>query len=205
MNASRLFPALLLGAALLVGGCKKNDAAFEMLQVPATPAPLAKHWPLPDFSLTERSGQPLRLADLAGKVWVADFFYTTCPGPCPMLSSRLSDVQKALGEEPGTRLVSISVDPEKDTPEVLKIYAEKFKASERWFFCTGPKDAIYSLARDGFKLPIADAPAEGGMIAHSTRLILVDQTGHVRGFYEGGTESSVGDLVRDIRRLLEEK
>lgn len=205
MSASRLFPALLLGAALLVGGCKKNDAAFEMLQVPSMPASLAKHWPLPDFSLTERSGQPLRLADLAGKVWVADFFYTTCPGPCPMLSSRLSDVQKALGEEPGARLVSISVDPEKDTPEVLKIYAEKFKASERWFFCTGPKDAIYSLARDGFKLPIADAPAEGGMIAHSTRLILVDQTGHVRGFYEGGTEASVGELVRDIRRLLEEK
>ena len=205
MSASRLFPTLLLGAALLVGGCKKNDAAFEMLQVPATPAPLAKHWPLPDFALTERSGQPLRLADPAGKVWVADFFYTTCPGPCSMLSSRLSDVQKALGEEPGARLVSISVDPEKDTPEVLKIYAEKFKASERWFFCTGPKDAIYSLARDGFKLPIADAPAEGGMIAHSTRLILVDQTGHVRGFYEGGTESSVGALVRDIRRLLEEK
>jgi protein SCO1/2 len=205
MSASRLFPALLLGAVLLIGGCKKNDAAFEMLQVPGTPAPLARHWPLPDFSLTERSGQPLRLADLAGKVWVADFFYTTCPGPCPMLSSRLSDVQKALGEEPGARLVSISVDPEKDTPDVLKIYAERFKASERWFFCTGPKDAIYSLARDGFKLPIADAPAEGGMIAHSTRLVLVDQTGHVRGFYEGGTESSVGELVRDIRRLLEEK
>jgi len=205
VSASRLIPALLLGAALLVGGCKKNDDAFEMLQVPATPAPLAKHWALPEFALTERSGQPLRLADLAGKVWVADFFYTTCPGPCPMLSSRLSDVQKALGEEPGARLVSISVDPDKDTPEVLKIYAEKFKASERWFFCTGPKDAIYSLARDGFKLPIADAPAEGGMISHTTRLILVDQTGHVRGFYEGGTESSVGELVRDIRRLLEEK
>ena len=122
-----------------------------------------------------------------------------------MLSSRLSEVQKALGEEPGARLVSISVDPEKDTPAVLEIYAEKFQASERWFFCTGPKDAIYSLARDGFKLPIADAPAEGGMIAHSTRLILVDQTGHVRGFYEGGTESSVGEVARDIRRLLEEK
>ena len=205
MSASRLFPALLLSGALLIGGCKKNDNAFEMLQVPTTPAPLAKHWSLPDFALTERSGQPLRLADLVGKVWVADFFYTTCPGPCPMLSSRLSEVQKALGEEPGARLVSISVDPEKDTPAVLKIYAEKFQASERWFFCTGPKDAIYSLARNGFKLPIADAPAEGGMIAHSTRLILVDRTGHVRGFYEGGTESSVGEVVRDIRRLLEEK
>jgi protein SCO1/2 len=197
--------AALLGAALLLTACKKNDAAFEMIQPPPTPVALAKHWKLPDFALTERSGQTLRLADLAGKVWVADFFYTTCPGPCPMLSSRLSDVQKALGDEPGVRLVSISVDPEKDTPDVLKIYAERFKASERWFFLTGQKDAIYSLARDGFKLPIAEAPAEGGLITHTTRLILVDKAGVVRGFYEGASEAGVQELTRDIRHLLDEK
>lgn len=176
-----------------------------MLRPPSENAALPKLWTLPDFALTERSGQPLRLADLAGKVWVVDFFYTTCPGPCPMLSSRLSDVQKALGAEPRVRLVSISVDPEKDTPDVLKGYAERFKAGEHWLFCTGDKGAIYTLARTGFKLPIADVPAEGGMITHTTRLILVDQAGAVRGTYEGGTESSVGELVRDIRRLFEEK
>jgi protein SCO1/2 len=121
-----------------------------------------------------------------------------------MLSSRLSDVQKALGAEPAVRLVSISVDPEKDTPDVLKKYAEAFKANERWLFLTGQKDAIYSLAREGFKLPIADAPAEGGLIIHTTRLILVDKEGVVRGFYEGGNESGVVDLIRDMRRLLEE-
>lgn len=202
---ARYYLAAVLGAAVLLTGCEKHDAAFEMIQPLPAPVALAKHWALPDFSLTERSGQPLRLADLAGKVWVADFFYTTCPGPCPMLSSRLSDVQKALGEEPGVRLVSISVDPEKDTPEVLKIYAEKFKASERWYFLTGQKEAIYSLARDGFKLPLAEAPTEGGLITHTTRLILVDQTGVVRGFYEGANEAGVKDLVRDIRQLLKEK
>ena len=196
--------AALLGIALLLGACRKEEAAFEMLPAP-TPAALPKHWTLPDFALTERTGQTVRLADLAGKVWVADFFYTTCPGPCPMLSSRLSDVQRALGDEPGVRLVSISVDPVKDTPEMLKVYAGRFKAGEHWFFLTGEKSAIYSLARDGFKLPIADAPTEGGMIIHSTRLILVDKTGTVRGFYETGAETGVQDLVRDIHRLLEEK
>ena len=75
-----------------------------------------------------------------------------------MMSSRLSEVQKALGSEAGVRLVSISVDPEKDTPDVLKMYAERFKAGEHWYFLTGQKDAIYTLARDAFKLPLADAP-----------------------------------------------
>jgi protein SCO1/2 len=203
--SARSLHAAVLGVTLLLTACgKRNDDAFEMLQPPAASAVLAKHWKLPEFALTERSGETLHLADLSGKVWVADFFYTTCPGPCPMLSSRLSDVQKALGNEPGVRLVSISVDPEKDTPDVLKKYAEAFKANERWLFLTGQKDAIYSLAREGFKLPLADAPSEGGAIIHTTRLILVDKAGVVRGFYEGGNETGVVDLIRDMRRLLEE-
>ena len=147
----------------------------------------------------------MRLADFAGKVWVADFFYTTCPGPCPMLSSRLSGVQKSLGNDPGVRLVSISVDPDKDTPEVLKTYAERFKAGEHWLFLTGQRDAIYSLAREQFKLPIAEAPAARRSSSHSTRLMLVDKTGAVRGFYEGADDAGVENLVRDIKRLLEEK
>ena len=200
---------LQLGVVLICGvslpGCRKDNAAIEIMQPPAAPSVLPKHWALPNFALTERSGQTIRLADLAGKVWVADFFYTTCPGPCPMLTSRFSDVQKALGAEPDVRLVSISVDPEKDTTEVLKTYAERFKAGEHWLFLTGKKDDIYSLARDGFKLPVADAATEGAPITHTTRLILLDKTGTVRGFYEGATESGVQEVVRDVRRLLEEK
>jgi len=202
--ARPLLSVVLLGAALSLGGCKKRDA-FEMLQPPAAPAVLPKYWTLPDFALSERSGQTIRLADLAGKVWVADFFYTTCPGPCPMLTSRFSEVQKALGSESDVRLVSISVDPEKDTTEVLKTYAARFKAGEHWLFLTGKKDDIYSLARDGFKLPLAEATAEGAPITHTTRLILVDKTGTVRGFYEGATESGGQEVVRDIRRLLAEQ
>jgi cytochrome oxidase Cu insertion factor (SCO1/SenC/PrrC family) len=198
-----IFAAVL--AVALVGGCKRNEQAFEIMQPPTTPAALQPYWKVPEFSLTERSGQPLKLDDLAGKVWVADFFYTTCPGPCPMLSSRLSDVQKALGKEADLRLVSISTDPEKDTPDVLKLYAEKFQANDRWFFLTGDKHGIFGLAREGFKLPIADAASPGEQMTHSTRLILVDRTGMIRGFYEATDEASTGNLVRDIRKLLEEK
>ena len=204
MTARFLTISAALGA-LIFSGCKKDGDAFEMMQPPTAPVKLQKYWSVPDFALTERGGQTVKLADFAGKVWVADFFYTTCPGPCPMLSSRLSDVQKELGAEPNLRLVSISTDPEKDTPDALKLYAEKFKAADRWLFLTGEKAGIYSLARDGFKLPIAEPASPGGQIIHSTRLILIDQAGTVRGFYEGTGETGMRDLVRDIRKLLEEK
>ena len=201
------FPALLAVAGLLVAGCEKREA-FEMIQpqgTPAASAELQKYWPIPEFTLTERSGQPLHSSDLTGKVWVADFFYTSCPGPCPALTSRFSEVQKALGDASEVRLVSISVDPAKDTPDVLKVYADRFKAGPNWYFCTGDKDAIAKLAHDGFKLPIAEGTPESGPITHTTRLILVDKTGTARGFYEGTTEEGVRDIVRDIRRLLDEK
>ena len=200
----RLLSSAFLGVTVLFAACEKRDA-IEMLQPPSTPATLQKYWTIPDFTLTAQNGQPLRSSDLAGKAWVADFFYTTCPGPCPLVTSHVGEVRKELGPTPEVRFVSISVDPEKDTPEVLKAYAERFKAGENWFFCTGEKDAIYKLAHDGFKLPIAEGTPEGGPITHTTRLILVDKTGAVRGFYEGTTTDGVRDLVRDIRRLLDEK
>jgi protein SCO1/2 len=189
---------------LLLAGCQKRDA-IEILQPPSTPATLQKYWALPDFTLTTQTGQPLRLSELAGKVWVADFFYTTCPGPCPLVTSHFGEVQKQLGPAPDVRFVSISVDPEKDTTDALKAYAERFKAGDNWLFCTGDKDAIYKLAHDGFKLPISEGTPESGPVTHSTRLILVDRSGTVRGFYDGTTEDGVRDLVRDIRKLLEDK
>jgi protein SCO1/2 len=200
----RPLPFALLGAAMLFVGCGKQDAVV-ILQPQATPAELQKYWAVPDFSLIERSGKALGLADLTGKVWVADFFYTSCPGPCPALQSRFTEVQKALGPLPDVRFVSISVDPEKDNTEVLKDYAKRFNAGPDWLFCTGERDTVYNLAHDGFKLPIAGGTPEAGPVTHTTRLILIDRTGMVRGFYEGTTDEGVQNIVRDIRRLLAEK
>ncbi|MCX6977964.1 MAG: SCO family protein, partial [Verrucomicrobia bacterium] len=151
------------------------------------------------------SGKSVQLADFAGKVWVADFFYSTCPGPCPMLSSRLSDVQKEFASAADLRLVSISIDPEKDTPAVLQAYATKFKANDRWIFLTGEKAAIYRLAREGFKVPLADRETPDGLITHSARLMLIDQTGTVRGFYEAENQQGMADLFAGIRTLLSSK
>src|SRR5213592_2048856 len=100
---------------------------------------ISSYGTVPSFQFTNQNGQPFGSAQLAGKIWIADFIYTTCPGPCPMISSRMSELQKPLGKT-DVHLVSFSVDPEKDTPDVLHRYAEKLQAAPgRWDFLTGPK------------------------------------------------------------------
>ena len=142
----------------------------------------------------------MALDDLKGKVWLADFVYTTCPGPCPIISAHMARLDRTL--PPEARMVSFSTDPQHDTPTVLKAYAKRFGAGERWIFLTGPKDEIYDLIEHGFMLPIA-APA-GAQIVHSTRIMLVDKTGAVRGFYDGTTSEPDAQILADVRRLLEE-
>lgn len=195
--------ALLLLPLLALAGCKEQ-APFEMLATPP-PATLQKLWQLPDFSLTERSGKTMSLADLAGKVWVADFFYTTCPGPCPMMTSRLSALEEKLAGKTDVRLVSISLDPEKDSPDVLREYADRFKAGADWLFFTGEKATIRTLAEKGFKLAVAEERNSPEPIVHSTKLVLVDRAGWVRGLYEGVGEDQTARMIADIERLLAEQ
>jgi protein SCO1/2 len=199
----RLFTGCVL--SMISVGSNKNEEAFEVLQPPPQPATLPHHWQIPDFSLTERSGRTVSLGDLRGKVWVADFFYTTCPGPCPMMTSRLKEIHDQTRGLVDVRLVSISTDPAKDTLDVLGRYAERFGADEKWLFLTGDKAEIYELANKGFKLSVTD---EGGTatepITHSTKLALVDKNGTARGFYDGTTEEESKRLVTDIERLRQE-
>ncbi|MBI5396799.1 MAG: SCO family protein [Verrucomicrobia bacterium] len=166
---------------------------------------------VPDFFLTERSGRALTLADLRGRVWVADFIFTYCAGPCPLMSQQMAGLQGALAQQPDVTLVTLTVDPERDTPEVLRDYARRYGASEtRWLFLTGEKTAVRSLARDGFKLGATDNPpgqrqADEGEILHSTSFALVDRAGRIRGYYDGTGPAAREKLVRDVRALLRER
>jgi protein SCO1 len=169
-------------------------------------APLPKYKSVPDFQLVERSGRPVTRDDLKGKVWVADFIFTTCSGPCPLISKRMSDLQKRVAARDGVRLVSITVDPENDTPDVLKKYADRFGASaDRWLFLTGEKSTVRALITNGFTLTAEDGTApDSERVIHSTRLALVDKHGFIRGYYDGVGDLGIDDLVRDIERLLTE-
>ena len=123
--------------------------------------------------LTAQDGQPFHSQALAGKIWVADFMYTTCPGPCPRMTSQMHDVQQAVLKVPDVHLVSFTVDPKNDTPAVLADYAKVHGASPAmWNFLTGPVATLQMLDRDVFKLGNVD-----GTLAHSTRFVLVDRQG----------------------------
>jgi protein SCO1/2 len=160
---------------------------------------------VPSFQLVNQNGQPFGSPQLTGKIWIADFIYTTCPGPCPMISSRMSELQKPL-EKTDVHLVSFSVDPEKDTPQVLRGYADKLQADPaRWDFLTGPKSAIYKLSHDGFKLAVSDGSGEQGIPIHSTRMVLVDRHGAIRGYYDATEADAITKLVADTSHLLREQ
>ena len=157
---------------------------------------------VPDFSLTERTGRTVSRADLAGQVWVADFIFTNCAGTCPMMTDVMKGLQDALPES--VRLVSFTVDPYRDTPEVLTNYADRHDIEgDRWIFLTGEKDALYSLSKDGFHLAVDDTiGTEIEPITHSTRLALVDRDGEIRGYYSGTETEAIARLSDDVRAVL---
>jgi len=166
---------------------------------------ISSYGAVPHFQLINQEGQPFDSARLTGKIWIADFIYTTCPGPCPMISTRMSELQEPL-EKTDVHLVSFSVDPEKDKPEVLRGYAEKLRADpKRWDFLTGPKSTIYKLSHDDFKLAVSDGSDEAGIPVHSTRMVLVDRHGEIRGYYEATAADAVTKLLADTSHLLREQ
>ena len=155
---------------------------------------------VPAFTLTDQNGAPFDSAEkLARQVWVADFMFTTCPGPCPLMSLQMHQVQKALEGE-GIRLVSFTVDPEHDTPEVLLEYGQRFKATPGiWHFLTGPQADLHHLSKDVFKLGDVD-----GTLEHSTRFVLVDRHSQIRGYYLTSEPGAVERVIEDARALLRE-
>jgi cytochrome oxidase Cu insertion factor (SCO1/SenC/PrrC family) len=160
---------------------------------------------VPEFQLMNQDGKQFGSANLRGKIWIADFIYTTCPGPCPMISSRMSELQKPL-QKTDVHLVSFTVDPAKDTPDVLRIYAERLQAERgRWDFLTGAQSTIYNLSRNGFKLAISDGSEAKGIPVHSIRMILVDRHGDIRGYYDAAEADAITKLVADTTHLLREQ
>ncbi len=160
---------------------------------------------VPEFRLTNQNSQPFGSAELAGKIWIADFVFTQCPGPCPIISSRMAEMQRPL-ENSDVHLVSFSVDPENDTPAVLKDYAERLKARPgRWDFLTGPRAEIYALIQRGFHLAASDGAEETGFPIHSTNAALVDRKGVIRGYYDMTAPDGVTTLLADTSHLLREQ
>ena len=178
-------------------------AAVQWLRRPAAPPVLGR---VPEFSLTNRDGSAVRREDLAGAPWIANFVFTRCNGSCPLMSLRMQRLDRELPPDIGVRLVSITVDPDYDTPRILQAYADSFSAPGRWLFLTGGKEEVYGLIQRGFKLALDPSPPPGTAsadepIIHSTRFVLVDGRGQIRGYYGAFDEEAMEKLAQDLRAI----
>ena len=162
--------------------------------------PLGEFNTVPEFQLVDQTGAPFSSAlQLRGKVWVADFVFANCQGPCPRMGSQMRQVQNALADVEAVRMVSFTVDPKRDTPEVLAAYARRFQAQPgRWFFLTGDAEILNNLSLKAFMLS-----GLNDQMDHSTRFALIDRRGRVRKYYDTTEPHSIPDLIADARALAQ--
>jgi protein SCO1/2 len=164
---------------------------------------------VPAFVLTDQDGKRLGSAELRGKVWIAAFMFTRCPTICPRITRRMRELQlEALDRKLGLTLVSFSVDPENDTPEVLRAYtAAQGLDTANWRFLTGDSAVIRTTAERGFKIGVEGTPRAGSEhfgITHGTHLVLLDTRRTIRGYYQSSDGERVSALLADAARLARE-
>jgi protein SCO1 len=170
-----------------------------------SPDSIKQYGTVPEFTLTERDGRVIGLEQLHGKIWIADFIYTSCTDTCPLQTAMMAKLQEEFAANPDIQLVSFTVDPERDTPRALTLYADKYQAdAKRWYFLTGERDRIFRLVLDGFHLAVAAMPNNtdpSGLIPHSPRFVLVDKEARIRGYYDSRESAALVRLKNDIDSL----
>lgn len=194
MTNSKPFPTTIVWLAILAI-ILLFAGLFMMKQMAMNKSQLPKLGQLPDFNFVESTGRPFGLNELKGKINVVDFIFTSCPMICPVMSGKMAQLYRDFADKPQVRFVSITVDPETDTLPVLQAYAKSHGVTDnRWVFLRGPIEDIVSLSEKGFMLAADRLP--GG---HSTRFILVDDQGGIRGYYDSYDDLSLAKLREDIQ------
>ncbi len=181
----------LLAFAGALAGCSRRPSVDTEEMLP-------DFGPLPDFSFTTHTGEPFRHGSLQGKVWILDFIFTNCTLVCPRMTAEMRQLQERTKDMPQVRLLSVSIDPDRDTQQVLAAYATKNGADpQRWLFVTGDKPTIRRI-QEATQRHLD--PEE--ITAHSKQLYLVDGSGFVRGVYSVVQPTAIADLIEDIPKLI---
>lgn len=163
---------------------------------------IRKYHTIADFSLTNQNGETITQEDYKGKIYIADFFFTTCPTICPIMTKNMVDLQKALGKDSDVMLLSHSVTPEIDSVTQLKKYAiEKGVDDRNWNLVTGDKKQIYELARKSYLAVKTDGDGGPFDMIHTENFILVDKDKRIRGFYDGTKKEDMDKIMADIEIL----
>jgi len=190
INRKIRFTSYIIVAITLFGTYMMKDSKNDY-QLP-------KLGSIPSFEFTDSDGNLISQEELSGKAWVADFIFTTCTMACPVMTGNMNLIHKAFKNNDKVRIVSISVYPEYDTPEILKEYASRYNANtNRWHFLTGPEENVKLVIKNGFKMGDYE-----DIIFHSEKFALVDQNGNIRGYYNGMKTDDIKTLKKDIRILL---
>ncbi len=179
-----------------------NPAMINPQLVDQSKKGVTKNHRIANFSLINQEGEPFSQEDLEGKYYVTDFFFTTCPDICIDMSSQLARVQKANINREDFLIVSHTVMPEHDNPEVLKEYGESYGANfKKWVFLTGDKAEIYNLARKSYFAAVSEGDGGPDDFIHTENFVLVDKEKRIRGFYDGTDSKSIDQLIKDIKIL----
>ena len=194
-----LWPLVFLCIALLLG-----FAYFQIRHAQTSVRNSLDHYgATPEFRLTNQDGKQTSLENFKGNIWVVNFIFTRCQGPCPILTAHMAQLGDALKRDKDVKLASVTVDPEYDTPEILKEYAKKFQAdTHQWTFLTGSKENIEAfMVKCMLQSDIRNPSAS---LIHSTQLVVVDRHGQIRAFCDGTDPHVVAELLTDIRSLKRE-
>ena len=198
----RSSPAASVGLPWLIVVGIGGLALLPRLLSGSRQAALPVYGDVPAFTLVDQQGQAVSRDTLRGSVWVADFIFTRCAGQCPMMAAQMAQLAAQLPPRSGVRLVSFTVDPVWDTPDALARYAQAHPSSSAWSFLTGEEATIRRLCREGFHLAFSEQGTDAEPLTHSTRLVLVDRQGRIRGSYDATDEAAMHQLGRDLRRVL---
>jgi protein SCO1/2 len=202
-----LFFLLALGIPVIAMGVlqwyKTNASALPYYGENYTIQPTSPYFTVPVYSFINQDSLPITNQFTDGKIWIAHYFYTTCPSICPKMIAGVTDIQKEYSENENVRIVSFTVNPETDTPKKLKEYAIYKKIdSKQWQLATGEKKLLYRFARKGLSIVASDGDGGPDDFIHSEKLVLIDQQNHIRGYYDGTEPKDIQQLIKDIRRLL---
>jgi protein SCO1/2 len=179
-----------------------NPADVNPELVDSTVQYISKYHTIADFSFVNQNGKTITQKEYEGKIYVADFFFTTCGSICPKMTTNLVDVQKAIKNNPKVMLLSHTVFPETDDVPALKAYAKKYGVIDaKWNLVTGDKKEIYTMARKSYLAVKLGKPEELYDMVHTENFVLVDQKRRVRGFYDGTKQEDIQRLIEDINWL----
>ena len=183
----------------------RSSLLFLLALFACSPRPeLPRLFPVPNASLIDETGKPVQLDSMKGSVTVYDFIFTNCAATCPIMTNNMRALTPLVDKDAPVRFVSITVDPTRDTPAVLANYAKRVRNDPRWTFLTGDRQTIIDLSVKGFKLAAGDPAPGGEALLHSSRFVVADKTGIIRGYYDAMDGTAPAQVAKVVEQLLDD-